>query len=107
MTITQYFTRDELDLIADACNSLYTMPEFDGYPPRQFVSVDGRMVPGMYGEVADGIRIYHLDQKYGVDGAALLRKLLDMPDSFLDPLIEALRKFWTVPNEYRHLEEAL
>lgn len=45
-------------------------------------------------EIADGIRLEHLDQKWSVDGPALLAKLEKLTDESAVALAEAVNKWW-------------
>lgn len=82
------FSRDELCLIMDACNGLVT-----GRPSY------------IWAEVYDAIRLHRLDDKWSVDGQALVSKLQELSDVELYGLEEAIRRFWQQPD--KDTDEAL
>lgn len=50
----------------------------------------------LWAEVADGIRLNGLDQKWGVDGEALIAKLKGLDRLTCLALVDAAERFWVV-----------
>jgi hypothetical protein len=77
--LRETLSEKEISLIADSCNG--TM--FQAWS-----------VPLLYANIEDSISLDGLDEKWGVDGAALLDKIraLDLSTTFA--LVDAVERFW-------------
>lgn len=78
--LRETFSEKEMSLIADSCNG--TM--FQAWS-----------VPLLYANIEDSIKLDGLDEKWGIDGVALLSGLrgLDLAATFA--LVDAVERFWT------------
>lgn len=91
-TLRDHFTEAELNLIMDSCNGFMIMIDLG----------EGRILtqPGqaIALNVSDSIRLDRLDEKWGVDGKALVSKIaeLDLPAQYA--LVDLIERFWDDPN---------
>lgn len=73
------FSEAEASLILDACNGIVW---------------DQRSVGFLWAEVADGIKLDGLDEKWGVDGGALVKRLRALPFAELQAIADASERWW-------------
>lgn len=76
-------TEAEASLICDCCNGTWW---------------EAHTVPLLWANVADGVRLEALDQKWGVDGPALIAKLQGLTYGQTLALVDAVERFWRDPN---------
>lgn len=81
------YTPAELSLIADACLTVI----FD----------DTAAVRMLWAEVADAIRLEGLAEKWGVDGAALVKQLQEQPLTADAALVDAIERWKGTPADER------
>lgn len=86
-------TQEEACLLVDALNG------------AQFTADTARL---LYAEVEDACNLDHLDQKWQVDGPALVQKLRQLTDIQALAFIDAAERFWTAPDVgQRNVREAV
>lgn len=62
----------------------------------------------LWAEIEDACRLDHLDQKWQVDGQALVQKLKNLTDIQALALIDAAERFWNAPDVgQRNVREAV
>ncbi len=74
----------EASLVCDACNGTL----FDATNLRL-----------LWAEVADAIRLDHLDAKWGVDGHALVERLRSLSPAQTWALVDAVERYWRAPEQ--------
>lgn len=86
-------TQEEACLLVDALNG------------AKFTADTARL---LYAEIEDACRLDHLDQKWQVDGQALVQKLRQLTDTQALALIDAAERFWNAPDVgQRNVREAV
>lgn len=79
------FSRAELMLIVDSCNGTLFEPS---------------TVCALPFNIEDSISLDRLDEKWGVDGSALLAKLQALSPVQTQSLVDAVERFWTNHERY-------
>lgn len=77
-------TEGEASLICDACNGT--------------AFVDNRSISMLWAEIDDAIRLDGLDDKWHVDGPALVEKLRTLTWGQTAAIVDAVERFWADPN---------
>lgn len=76
------FTVEEACLLADALNGIL---------------IDANTVQLLWANVSDAVSLDRLDQKWGVDGQALVEKLRGLNDIQAMAVADAVERFWEEP----------
>ncbi len=84
------FTEAEAMLVVDACNGTWWDP---------------RTIDVLWAGVADACEIDHLDEKWHVDGPALVERLRRLTYAQCLAVVDAIERFWRDPNAEGQLKQ--
>ncbi len=62
------------------------------------VALDAASATLLWAEIADAIRLSHLDEKWGVDGPAFVQRLKELDRLQCLALVDAAERFWANPS---------